>query len=79
MFSTSETRFDKLFGGVPRAVPIDPRFAGVLPDRISVPEAADFSPNIYATPNGRQTIIELMSRPLLVPTAVDGYGCLTTD
>lgn len=77
MLST-QTRLDKLFGGVPRAVSPDPRFADFLPDRISVPEATDFSPNIYSTPNGRQTILELCSRPLLVPTAIDGFGCLDT-
>jgi len=71
-------RLDKVFGGVPRPVDTDPRFAGMLPGRVAVPFAAMESPNIYATPNGRQTIIELASRPLAVPTALDSFGCLDT-
>ncbi len=75
---SSSARLDKVFGGVPRAVPIDPRFAGLLPDRVSIPTATDFAPNIYATPNGKQTIIELASRPMMIPTAIDSFGCLAT-
>lgn len=75
---SGDSRLDQLFGGVPRAVPVDPRFAGFLPDRISVPEAVDFSLNIYTTPNGEQTILEVKSRPLLVPTAIDSFGCIAT-
>lgn len=75
---SSETRFDLCFGGVPRAVPVDPRFADILPPVVTIPEATQLSPNIYATPNGRQTILELASRPLCIPTDIDGFGCLDT-
>ena len=78
VFVGTETRLDTLFGGIPRVVPVDPRFAGFLPDRIAIPGAVDMAPNIYATQNGKQTMFELESRPLLIPTQIDGYGCLDT-
>ena len=73
----SSGRLDTVFAGVPMAVPVDPRFAAFLPDRVAVPRAIDMAPNIYATPNGRQTILEVASRPLLIPTAIDSFGTLT--
>lgn len=76
---SSGARLDKVFGGVPRAVPVDPRFAGILPDRISIPMATDFSPNIYTTVDGKQVICEVASRPLCIPTAIDSFGCLDID
>jgi hypothetical protein len=78
IFLSSETRLDTVFGGIPRVVPVDPRLSGFLPDRIAVPGAIDLAPNVYATANGKQTILELESRPLLIPTNIDGFGCLTT-
>lgn len=78
VFLSDETRLDTVFGGIPRVVPVDPRFAGFLPDRVAVPGAVDMAPNIYATLNGKQTMFELESRPLLIPTQIDGYGCLDT-
>lgn len=67
-------RLDTVFAGVPTPTTTDPRFADVLPGRISVPSATDVSPNIYSTPNGKQTILELESRPLCIPTAIDSFG-----
>lgn len=75
---SSGGRLDTVFAGVPRAVPVDPRFEGLLPDRVAIPAAVDLSPNIYSTPNGRQTILELASRPLLIPTAIDSFARIDT-
>lgn len=72
------TRLDQLFGGVPRAVPVDPRFAAFLPRTIAVPGAMSMSPNIYASQDGKQTHFDLESRPLLVPVGIDQFGCLDT-
>jgi len=74
----STGRLDTVFAGVPMPVERDPRFEGILPDRISVPQAVDIAPNVYATLNGRQTILELESRPLLIPTAIDSFGNIDT-
>ncbi len=75
---SSEARLDTVFAGVPTAIRPDPRFADILPDRISVPTAVDMAPNIYSTPNGKQVILELESRPLLIPTAIDSFGTIAT-
>jgi len=71
---SSAGRLDTVFAGVPMATPVDPRFADILPSRVAVPQAVDLAPNIYSTPNGRQTILEVASRPLLIPTAIDSFG-----
>ena len=60
------------------AVDVDPRFAGFLPGRIAVPTAVDMAINLYATPNGRQTILEVASRPQLIPTGIDTFGTINT-
>jgi Phage major capsid protein E len=74
----SSGRLDTVFGGVPMAVPVDPRFADFLPSRVAVPQAVDMVPNIYATPDGMQTILQIASRPLLIPTAIDSFGNIAT-
>ncbi len=71
---TSDARLDTVFAAVPMPVDVDPRFSSVLPGRVAVPRGVDMAPNIYATPNGREVIIEVVSRPLLIPTAIDSFG-----
>ncbi len=71
-------RLDTVFGGVPMAVPVDPRFAGILPSRISIPQAVDIAPNIWVTPDGKQTMLEVASKPLLIPTGIDTFGTIAT-
>jgi hypothetical protein len=39
----------------------------------------DMTPNLYCTPNGKQIMAELESRPLLIPVQIDGFGCLDTE
>lgn len=72
----SSGRLDTVFAGVPTVVDVDPRFADILPDRIAVPTAADIQPNIWTTADGKQTVIEVSSRPQLIPVAIDSYGTL---
>lgn len=74
----STARLDTVFAGVPVLTDVDPRFADFLPSRLSVPQAIDLSPNIFATPNGKEVILEVESRPLLIPTAIDSFGRLDT-
>lgn len=74
----STGRLDTVFAGVPMPVNRDPRFEGILPDRISVPMAVDIAPVVYATPDGKQTILGLESRPLLIPTDIDSFGTIDT-
>ncbi len=76
---SDRTRLDMASAKVPLPLGPDPRVAGLLPGRISSRENAfDVTPNIYPTPNGKQIMGELESRPLLIPVQIDGFGCLTT-
>ena len=57
----------------------DPRVASLLPGRLSNPaQGYDITPNVYSSPNGKVIHGELESRPLLIPTQIDGFGCLQT-
>lgn len=78
MLSTN-TRLDMVSAKVPLPLGPDPRVADLLPGRLSSREGSfDVTPNVYPTPNGKQIMGELESRPLLIPVQIDGYGCLTT-
>ena len=74
------TRFDMTSARVPLPLGPDPRVEGLLPGRMSSRAGNfDVTPNVYPTPNGKQIMGELESRPLLVPVQIDGFGCLTTE
>lgn len=75
---SNETRFDTVFAGVPMPTNTLERFADILPSRISIPTAVDIAPNIYSSTNGKTVMLEVESRPLLIPTAIDAYGNLNT-
>lgn len=75
---SGDSRLDTVFGGVPMIVDVDERFRSVLPDRIAIPRATDVQPNMWATPDGKQTMLGLASRPLLIPTGIDTFGALDT-
>lgn len=79
VMDSTRTRFDMTSARVPLPLGPDPRVAGLLPGRMSSREQSfDVTPNVYTTPNGKQIMGELESRPLLVPVQIDGFGCLTT-
>ena len=72
-----DIRLDMTAARVPLPLGPDPRVAGLLPGRLSSREESfDVTPNVYATPNGKQIMGELESRPLLIPVQIDGFGCL---
>lgn len=74
---STRTRFDMTSARVPLPLGPDPRVEGLLPGRLSSRENSfDVTPNVYPTPNGKQIMGELESRPLLIPVQIDGFGCL---
>jgi hypothetical protein len=75
---SSDGRLDTVFAGVPVPVRTDERFRDFLPSRVAIPRAVDVAPNIYNSLNGRETMLELASRPLLIPTAIDSFGTIST-
>ena len=76
----SNGRLDGTFGAIPRIVPPESRVLPFIPDRISDVEGGmDMFANAWVTPDGEQLIVGVGSRPLMIPTAVDTFGCLETS
>jgi hypothetical protein len=77
---SSQTRLDYTTALVPLPLGPDPRVANIMPGRLlDTEQGLDMTPNLYCTPNGKQIMAELESRPLLVPVQIDGFGCLDTE
>lgn len=75
----STGRMDATFGAVPRIVPPDARVAPFLPGRVSNRAGGmDLFPNAWIDQTGENLYAGVSSRPLLIPTAIDTYGCLNT-
>lgn len=77
---SSQTRFDRVSALVPLPLGPDPRVASLMPGRlVSDTMDLDVMPNLWCTPNGKELMAELESRPLLVPVQIDGFGALDTN
>ncbi len=77
---SSTGRMDATFGGIPRIAGPDPRVPSALTSRISVPDQMlDLQMNAYITPDGETMVVQAGTRPLMIPTAIDTYGCLDTN
>ena len=77
---SDQTRLDFTTARVPLPLGPDPRVANIMPGRLlNAGTNMDMTPNLYCTPNGKQIMAEVESRPLLIPTQIDGFGCLDTE
>jgi hypothetical protein len=71
-------RLDLTFGSIPTLLPPDSRLAQFMPARMSDPlTGLDLSINAYASLNNKNLIVEVGTRALAIPTALDTFGCLT--
>jgi hypothetical protein len=79
---SSTGRLDATFGNIPhigRALGLAAPIIPGLPERISQSEGVmDIHPHAWLSPDGRQLFASASSRPLLIPTAIDTFGCLNT-
>ena len=76
----SDGRLDATFGSIPRVVPADQRVLSVLPGRLSSSAGGmDLFPNAWVSDDGENLFAGVGSRPLMIPTAIDTYGCLDTQ
>ena len=76
----SSGRLDGTFGAIPRVVPPESRVLPFIPDRVSdTAGAMDMFMNAWVTPDGEQLFVGAGSRPLMIPTAIDTFGCLETS
>lgn len=75
----SAGRMDATFGAIPRIVPPDSRIVPFLPPRISNARGGmDMFVNGWVDQTGENLSVGVGSRPLMIPTAIDTYGCLDT-
>ena len=76
---SSMSRMDATFGGIPRIGSPDPRIPAALTSRVSVPDQMlDLQMNAWITQDGETMMVQAGTRPLMIPTAIDQYGCLDT-
>ena len=76
---SSTGRMDATFGGIPRIGAPDPRVPAALTSRVSVPDQMlDLQMNAWITQDGETMMVQAGTRPLMIPTAIDTYGCLDT-
>lgn len=76
---SSMARMDATFGGIPRIGSPDPRIPAALTSRVSVPDQMlDLQMNAWITQDGETMMVQAGTRPLMIPTAIDTYGCLDT-
>lgn len=72
----SSGRMDATFGGIPR-IATDSRVPPALTQRVSVPgQMLDLQMSGWITPDGETMMVQAGTRPLLIPTAIDTFGCL---
>lgn len=80
---SSTARMDATFGAIPNIGALlggGARLLPELPGRMSSPGAnMDMFTNVWMTADGEQLFGGVGARPLLIPTAIDTYGCLTTQ
>ncbi len=75
----SQSRMDGTFGAIPLVVPPDQRLLPFLPGRISNQAGGvDLFPNAWVSNDGTNIFASLASRPLMIPVAIDTFGCLDT-
>jgi len=75
---SSKARYDATFGAIPMIAQPEGRALPFLPPRVSnVGGGMDMMVNAWLSPDGQTLSVSVSSRPLLIPTEVDSYGCLT--
>lgn len=76
----STARLDATFGGIPRIGAPDPRVPAAMFERISIPgQMFDLQQNSWITNDGETLMHQVGTRPLMIPTAIDSFGCLDTN
>jgi len=76
---SENARLDLTYGAIPLVAAPEGRALAFLPPRISNSDSRlDVTLNAWISPNGKQLKIEVGTRPLTIPTAIDSFGCLKT-
>ena len=80
---SSGARMDATFGAIPNIGALlgaNGRLIPELPSRMSSPgNGMDLFTNVWMSQDGEQLFGGVGARPLMVPTAIDTFGCLDTQ
>ena len=80
---STSARMDATFGAIPNIGALlgaTGRLLPELPSRMSSAAVGmDLFTNVWMTPDGEQLFGGVGARPLMIPTAIDTYGCLDTQ
>ncbi len=72
-------RLDATYGAIPQIVPAEARAMSFLTGRMAMASIGmDFTTNAWVSADGEAINGSIGSRPLLIPTSIDRFGCLTT-
>jgi len=76
-----DTRLDGTWGNVPFAVPPERRVLPFLPPRMQRAGAGgvDMITNAWVDDKGEHLFGGISARPLMIPTAIDTFGCIDSD
>jgi hypothetical protein len=70
-------RLDLSYGAIPRITPPEARALAFLPTRVSDSgKGLDASMHSYVAQDGSAIFVEVGTRPLCIPTAIDTFACL---
>ena len=76
-------KMEATFGAIPNIAAdlgVSGRLIPELPSRMSSSESGmDLFTNVWLSQDGEQLFGGVGARPLMIPTAIDSYGCLTTQ
>lgn len=76
---SSTGRLDGTFGAIPRIAPPDSRALPFIPPRMADAQGGmDLFTNAWLSADGEQLFVGAGARPLMIPTAIDTFGCLDT-
>ena len=79
----SDARLDATYGAIPNlgsALGVSRQLVPGLPNRFtSAAQGVDLSVNTWLDANGENAHGQAGTRPLLIPTAIDSFGCLETN
>ena len=79
IMKSNDTRLDATYGSIPKFRQNNADSLRFMPGRISNRDARiDFFPNSWITEDGQTLNVAIASRPLLIPTAIDTFGCIAT-
>lgn len=73
----SDCRLDLTYGAIPRITGPESRALPFLPSRMSSSgQGLDLTTNAWFTPDGENLMVSAGTRPLTIPTQIDGFGCI---